>query len=131
MLTVAPPAKVAAKRSAAAEARVPVALAPGYHVNSNTPSEEYLIPLKLTWGPGPLESPEVVYPKPAMERYSFSPKPISVFTGKFELLTKFKVSATAAPGPGVMTGKLRYQACNDKACFPPRTVEVRLPYQVE
>lgn len=131
MLTVAPPAKVEARRKQPAEARVAVTLAPGYHVNSNTPSEDYLIPLKLTWGPGPLEAGEVTYPKPGMEKYSFSPKPLSVYTGKFELMTKFKVAAAAQPGPGVMTGKLRYQACNDKACFPPKTVEVRLPYQIE
>jgi hypothetical protein len=131
MLTVAPPAKVAAKRNQSAEARLAVTLAPGYHVNSNTPSEDYLIPLKLTWGPGPLQGAEVVYPKPTLEKYSFSPKPISVFTGKFEVVTKFKVSPEAQPGPGVMSGKLRYQACNDKACFPPRTVDVQLPYSVQ
>jgi len=131
MLTVAPPAKVVAKRRAPAQARLEVALAPGYHVNSNTPSEEYLIPLRLTWGPGPLEAAQVTYPQPHMEKYSFSPKPISVFTGKFDLVSRFQVAANAPPGPGVMTGKLRYQACNDKACFPPKTVEVRLPYQIE
>ena len=131
MLSVAPPSTVAAKRKAAVEVRLAVTLAPGYHANSNTPSEDYLIPLKLTWSPGPLNSAEVAYPKPQMEKYSFSPQPISVFTGKFDLVTRFQVAPGAAPGPGVMTGKLRYQACNDKACFPPKTVEVRLPYQVE
>ena len=30
-----------------------------------------------------------------------------------------------------MAGKLRYQACNNKACFPPKTVEVKLPVQVQ
>jgi hypothetical protein len=131
MLTVAPPAKVVAKKNAPAESRVVVTLASGYHVNSNTPSEDYLIPLRLTWNPGPLVSTGVVYPKPEMEKYAFTEKPISVFTGRFDVVTKFKVVPNTPPGPGVMTGKLRYQACNSKECFPPRTVEVRLPYQVE
>jgi hypothetical protein len=131
MLTVAPPQKVAAKRNTAVEAKIAVSLAPGYHVNSNKPSEEYLIPLKLTWAPGALEAAEVIYPKAHMEKYSFSSKPLSVYTGNFDLVTKFKVAAKATPGPGAMVGKLRYQACNDKACFPPKTVEVTLPYQVQ
>jgi hypothetical protein len=131
MLTVAPPEKVVVKRNGTAESRLTVELKPGFHVNSNTPSEEYLIPLRLTWAPGALQAAEVVYPKPTMQKYSFSPKPISVFSGKFDVTTKFKVAQGTQPGPGVTSGRLRYQACNDKACFPPRTVEVRLTYQVE
>lgn len=130
MLTVAPPLKVAASRNSAVEAKIAVTLAPGYHVNSNKPSEEYLIPLKLTWAPGALVAAEVVYPKAHLEKYEFSPKPLSVYTGNFDLVTKFKVAADATPGPGAVVGKLRYQACNNKACFPPKTVEVTLPYQV-
>ncbi len=131
MLTVAPPTKVVAKRNAPVEAKIAVSLAPGYHVNSNTPSEQYLIPLKLTWTPGALEAAETIYPKAQAEKYDFSPKPLSVFTGDFALVTKFKVAAGATPGPGAMVGKLRYQACNNKACFPPKTVEVTLPYTIQ
>jgi len=122
---------VAAKRGSMAQVRLHVLLKPGFHVNSNTPSEDYLIPLKLTWTPAPLDSPMVSYPKPQMEKYSFSDKPISVFTGDFELNTTFKVPANATVGASVVTGKLRYQACNDKSCFPPKTLEVKLPVQVQ
>lgn len=131
MLSVAPPQKVVAKRNSTAAARLTVNLAPGYHVNSNTPSESYLIPLRLTWTSGVLEPGDVAYPKPTMEKYEFSPKPISVFTGRFDLVTRLKAPAHAPVGPGVMLGRLRYQACNDKACFPPKTIEVKLPYQIE
>jgi hypothetical protein len=127
----ATPQKLVAKRNAAVKGRVDVSLLPGYHVNSNTPSESYLIPLRLTWTPGLLEAGDVTYPKPQMEKYEFSPKPLSVFTGNFALVTDFKVPAAASVGPGVMSGKLRYQACNNKACFPPKTIEIKLPVQVE
>ena len=131
ILTIEPPAPVPAKRGAAAQVRLKVSLQTGYHVNSNTPSDEYLIPLKLTWTPGPLESPAVAYPKPQMEKYEFADKPLSVYTGSFELNTTFKVPAHAAVGPSVMAGKLRYQACTNKACFPPKNVDVKLPVQVQ
>src|SRR4051795_1683250 len=124
--------KVAGKRGAAVQAKIPLAVDPGFHVNSNTPNEQYLIPLKLTWKAiGALEGGQVSYPKPVQEKYEFSEKPLSVFTGKFEVTATFKVGAHAPAGPGVAAGQLRYQACNDKACFPPKTVEISLPYSVQ
>lgn len=123
--------KVTAKRGTPLQAKIAISVQPGFHVNSNTPSDSYLIPLRLTWTPGALEPGDVVFPKPQMEKYEFSDKPLSVFTGDFNLLAKFKTPASAPAGPGIMVGKLRYQACNNNSCFPPKSVEVRLPYQIQ
>jgi DsbC/DsbD-like thiol-disulfide interchange protein len=109
---------------------LPLDLRPGYHVNSNTPSDEYLIPLRLTWNPGPLEASGFTFPQPRMEKYSFSEKPLSVFTGDFQIVTHFKASANAAPGPATLTGKLRYQACNNSMCLPPKTLDVSLQAEI-
>ncbi len=125
------PPKTVGKRGAVMEARVTVQLRNGYHVNSNTPTDDYLIPLRLTWAAAPLEVAGTSFPRPKMEKYSFSAKPLSVFTGDFDIITRLKIPAGAPVGPGVLIGKLRYQACNDKACFPPKTVEIRLPYQIQ
>ena len=78
-----------------------------------------------------LEGGQVTYPKPTLEKYEFAEKPLSVYTGNFDLSVSFKVSSTAAAGPGVAVGKLRYQACNDKSCFQPKTVDVSVPYSVQ
>ena len=124
--------KVIGKRGAAVQAKIPLAVRPGFHVNSNTPSEEYLIPLKLTWkSTGALEGGQIAYPKPSLEKYEFSEKPLSVFTGNFDVVANFKVAANAPAGPGAAVGQLRYQACSDRACFPPKTIEVAIPYQVQ
>src|SRR5258708_32077651 len=101
VLSVTPPEKVVARRGAALAVKTSVVLKSGYHVNSNTPSESYLIPLRLALEPGVLETIEAGFPKPHMEKYEFSPHPISVFTGDFELVTKFKVAANASIGPGM------------------------------
>jgi len=131
VVTVAPPPKLTARRGAEAEAKVRVQLRDGYHVNSNTPSEDYLIPLRLTWSGGPLEVAGIVYPKPVLEKYSFSPQPISVFTGDFDIVTRFRTPANAPGGPAILAGKLRYQACNHNSCLPPKTVEFRLSVSVQ
>jgi DsbC/DsbD-like thiol-disulfide interchange protein len=124
--------KVTGKRGAAVQAKIPLVVDPGFHVNSNAPNEQYLIPLKITWKEtGALEAGQIVYPKPVQEKYDFSEKPLSVFTGSFGVTANFKVAANAPAGPGVAAGTLRYQACNDKMCFPPKNIEISLPYSVQ
>jgi hypothetical protein len=130
VLSVEPGAVVKAKAGSTVEATVSLQLRQGYHVNSNTPSDDYLIPLKLTWNPGPLQAAGVGYPKPLMEKYSFSQKPLSVFSCNFELTTKFKVPASAAVGQTSVSGKLRYQACNDNMCLPPKNLDVVLQVDI-
>jgi DsbC/DsbD-like thiol-disulfide interchange protein len=126
------PQKVVGKRGATVQVKIPVTVNTGYHVNSNTPSEEYLIPLKLTWtATGALEGGAINYPKPAMQKFEFSEKPISVYVGNFDLTANFKVAANAPAGPGSVAGKLKYQACSEKACYPPKTVDVTVPYQIQ
>jgi hypothetical protein len=122
-----------AKAGAIVEARLPLELQAGYHVISNTPTDKYMIPLRLTWEKSALESTETTFPKPVMEKYSVPGEPdtrISVFTGKFELVNKFKVPAGATPGPTTVTGKLRYQACNDVMCLPPKNLDVALQVEI-
>ena len=131
VLTVAPPARLAIKRDATAELSLKAELQAGFHVNSNSPGDDYLIPLKLTWNKEPLEAEQVNYPKPQMEKLGFSPNPVSVYTGTFEIVTRFKAPPTASPGMAFMNGKLRYQACNNKECLPPRTVDVRVTLDIQ
>ena len=130
VLSVAPLRKITVPLKGTADAAVALQLRPGYHVNSNTPSDAYFIPLRLTWNPGPVEAVAVVFPKPQMEKLAFSEKPVSIFTGNFEVVTKFKAAAGAPPGQNVITGKLRFQACNDRMCLPPRTIDLSLPVEV-
>lgn len=125
------PPKIVAKRDGTAEAKLAVHILSGYHVNSNTPVEDYLIPIRLRWEAGPLAPVEVVFPKPALEKYEFSEKPLSVFSGDFQILTRFKVEAKAERGPGILLGKLRYQACSNNTCYRPVTLEIRLPYEIQ
>jgi Thiol:disulfide interchange protein DsbD, N-terminal len=131
VLSVAPSTRLTIHRGATGEFSLKAELAPGFHVNSNKPGDDYLIPIKLTWNKEPLEAEQVNYPKPQMEKLSFSPNPISVYTGSFEIVTRFKAPPSAAPGMAFMNGKLRYQACNNKECLPPRTVDVRVTLDIQ
>ena len=128
-MTVAPLEKARVKRSDEFTAKMSVQVKPGFHVNSNAPEDEYLIPLKLTWT-GPLQAEQIIFPKAEKLKSAFSTKPLVVFTGTFEIATKFKVPANAPDGPNVATGKLRYQACNEKECLRPQTIDVNLSLDI-
>jgi hypothetical protein len=129
-LTVGPPAKISGARNASVQTKIPVAVDAGFHVNSNPAAAEYLIPLSVTWSAtGALEAGKVTYPKATKEKVGADT--LTVYTGNFELIADFKVSANAPAGPGVAAGKLRYQACNSTTCFPPKNVEISVPYQIQ
>lgn len=128
ILTLAEPQKVTVPRQGETRVVLKLSMRPGYHANSDKPSEDYLIPLRLTWDArAPLEPVEILYPKAKLEKFEFTEKPISVVDGEFEILTRFRRAPNAAPGPAFLSGKLRYQACNDKMCFPPKTIDVKVP----
>jgi|SRR5581483_4697229 len=131
-LMVGQPEHVVGKRNVAVQVKIPLSVVKGFHVNSNKPMEEYLIPLKLTWtSTGALQPGAIDYPAPSVEKFEFAEKPLSIYSGNFDLVAHFKVAANAQAGPGAASGKLRYQACNDRACFAPKTVDVTVVYQIE
>ena len=128
-LTVSPAEQISVKRGGAVTATLKLAVLPGYHVNSDKPKDEFLIPLKLTWSAGPLEVKSVTYPEP--EEIKVGQDMLRVFTGTFDVKTEFKASEQTPVGPLTVAGKLRYQACNNEMCFRPTSVEVHLPVIVE
>src|SRR5579863_8832681 len=120
-MTIEPQPTFKAKRGTQATVTLKVSLPSGFHANSNKPTDPNLIPLTLKWLAGPLQDAAITYPKPQLEQYTFTAgKSISVVTGAFDLVTTFKVPATASVGPAAETGTLRYQACNDRMCFAPK-----------
>lgn len=124
-----PGEQIAVKRGASVVAVLKVMTLPGFHVNSDRPKGEYLVPLQLSWTSGPLQSEGVTYPK--SEEIKLGNETLSVFTGNFVLRTEFKAPANAPAGTAMMTGKLHYQACNNQMCFRPSSLDVRLPVIVE
>ncbi len=102
---------------------------PGFHVNSDKPKDEFIIPLKLTWTPGALDAKSVEFPKP--EELKVGSQNLTVFTGTFPVKTQFQAPASAPVGPATLVGKLRYQACSSDMCFRPSTIDVKLSVVIE
>lgn len=102
----------------------------GFHVNSDKPRDEFLIPLKLTWDtPSPIEIKAITYPKP--EEMTLNGSQMVVYTGTIPIETQFVVAKDAPKGATNITGKLKYQACNDHMCFRPMTLDVKFSAVIE
>lgn len=128
-LTIEAPTQIVVRRGIDVAQKLQIAVEPGFHVNSDKPKDEFLIPLKLTWSGSALEAGAVTYPK--SEQVRVGSDNLDVFTGTFTIETRFKSSPAASPGPALMTAKLTYQACNNIMCFRPSSAEVRLPVIIE
>jgi DsbC/DsbD-like thiol-disulfide interchange protein len=118
------PQTVAANRRATIEVHFRVL--PGYHVNSHTPTLDYLIPTALTVPAAAGVKPgEPAYPTGQPYAFSFDPKnKLSVYAGDFIV----KLPVTAAAGGHSIDASLRYQACNNASCFPPKTLPVKISF---
>ena len=126
---VLPAAPIAVKRGGTIDQNLVVDVRPGFHVNSNKPKDEFIIPLKLTWTGGPLVAEKITYPK--AEDMKIGDQVLSVFTGKFTIQTAFKAPEQAPASSQSMTGKLRYQACDNRMCLRPVTVDVQVTVTIE
>jgi DsbC/DsbD-like thiol-disulfide interchange protein len=89
-------------------------------------------PIVLTIKPQPgLVVREATYPPP--EKYFYAPlkQTVDVYQKPFNIVQQLALDGSAAgraalKGVSSVTvqGTLNYQACNEKICFPPRTVPV-------
>ena len=120
------------KKGRVVRASVVMEIPSGLHVQSNKPLDKYLIPTKLD-----VETPQgmkvgpVSYPRALMRNLKFSKSAVAVYEGRATLRFNVTVPANYSGSSGEIKGKLRFQACNDDACFPPVTREVKMWLNVE
>jgi hypothetical protein len=99
-------------------------IASGMHINSHTPAEEELIPTTFSIPEGAgVRLEGAVYPSGTDFHLPLDPKTkLSVYTGEFTIQTHL----VATPGDHLVEAKLRYQACDNSSCMPPKTITVAI-----
>ena len=105
---------------------------PGYHINSNTPKSEFLIPTALKMDlPTDIILGKIEYPAGEDASFPFSPgEKLSVYSGDFTIALAVHPLKSVVPGKYVMHGVLRYQACDNAACYPPKNLPVSFEVKV-
>ena len=103
----------------------------GWHVNAHKPADAFLIPTELSFEAADgLKVDEPSYPDPLTHKFAFSEQALLVYQDGFRIGVPVAVAADAAPGVHKLSGSLRYQACNDETCLPPKNVPVSVEIKV-
>ncbi|NQU09184.1 sulfite exporter TauE/SafE family protein, partial [bacterium] len=102
-----------------------------WHVNAQPVSLPGLIPTELTWaGTPPVTIGPVTYPPGDPVPVVWADQPVRLYSGRVVLFASGSVPADAAPGPVTLTGRLRFQACDDNVCYAPQTLPVEVTTRV-
>jgi len=103
----------------------------GWHVNAHTPLEDFLIPTDVSIAPTPaVKSVQVVYPPAKKIKLSISDQEMAVYDAQFRIGVMVTWAEGLAPGPYSLSASLRFQACNDKTCAPPKTQAIDIPVRI-
>jgi hypothetical protein len=104
----------------------------GFHINSNKPSAEYLIPTTLKLDPPTdIVAGKTTYPPGQEMSFAFAPdEKLSVYSGNFTVTVSVRPLSSVLPSKYEVRGTLRYQACDNAACYPPRNLPVKFEVKV-
>jgi thiol:disulfide interchange protein DsbD len=111
---------------AAGRVAVKVHLPAGFHVQSDKPRDQFLIPTALTVkAPAGVSVDRIVYPKPSDLAQAGRQEPLAVFGADFSIDLDIKVAAGTSSMEVIVPAQLRYQACDDKVCYAPARADVK------
>lgn len=103
----------------------------GFHINSNKPKSELLIPTSLRLSPPTdVMIARISYPAGEELIFPFSEEKLSVYSGEFKVTPMVRAAQALRPGTYRIHGELKYQACNDRQCFPPKTLPIAFDMKV-
>jgi Thiol:disulfide interchange protein DsbD, N-terminal len=132
-VTAAPVGAVAVSSGHPAPVTFTFHIQPGYHINSNKPLMPELIPTQLKFSlPGSdMVIGRVKYPDGQLMSFAFDPnQKLSVYSGDFSVKAVVVAPPSANSGSYTVHADLKYQACDNNACYPPKNVPVAFDVKV-
>lgn len=131
-VSMAPVGLITAQRTKQTTVELDFRVASGFHINSNTPKSEFLIPTALKMDPPTdIALGKTDYPEGKDVSFPFSPdEKLNVYSGDFTIRLTVHPLRSVVPGKYVMRGNLRYQACDNAQCFPPKNLPVSFDVKI-
>ncbi len=110
------------------EVAIDIRMQTDWHINSNKPADEFLIPTELRIAPSDdYRITRIVYPEQILKRLAFSDQPLAIFEGDFTIRCAGKITGKDEVQ---FSGTLFFQGCNDQICLPPREMPFYLKIPV-
>ena len=106
-----------------AEIAVSVSVKKGYHIQANHVKDEFIIPTTIE-----METQEIVvtekqiFPQTKEFKLAGTTDPLLVYEGDFVITIRIKATEVK-DGKYVLPAKLRYQACDERMCYAPKTID--------
>lgn len=99
---------------------------PGFHVNSHQPISPELIRTEILFSPPEdLVVAKVHYPPGELMSFPFDPNnKLSVYSGDFIVRAVVLPQPKASAGRYTVHADLKYQACDNSSCYPPKKVPI-------
>ena len=131
-VTMLPMSTVAVTRGKPNTVNLRFRVGAGFHVNSNHPKSEFLIPTALKLSAlTDIIIGRITYPDGEEMSFAFAPDDkLSVYTGEFPVTVEIRPLAGVLPAKYMIHGELKYQACDNAACYPPKKVPVQFEVKV-
>ena len=101
-----------------------------YHINSYNPSDDSYIKTEVISKSENLKQIAVFYPQHKMYKFSFSDTEIPVYEGEFLIGLTFLQKENAKEGEYVIPIEMTYQACDNNACYPPKTIKSEIKVNI-
>lgn len=114
----------------AARATIVLSIPGGLHVNSSRPGSEYAIPTTVRASASGARIGAVTYPRGQNRKFGFSENAINVYEGRTSFTFPVTVPANFNGSTLRVNVTVRYQACTDEVCYPPKTKRVTLTARV-
>jgi hypothetical protein len=132
VVKMAPAPVVTAVQAKPATVPLSFNVASGYHINSNHPKSEFLIPTALkVEATTDIVVGKIVYPDGQDMSFAFAPdEKLNVYTGDFKVDVVVHPLRSVEPGKYVVRGSLKYQACDNTACYPPKNLPVSFDVRI-
>ena len=103
---------------------------PTWHINSNKPNDDFLIPSEITAKGSGVKLSTVKYPQAKDLKLSFSEAPVSVYEATSNAKLTFITNSNAPVGKQKIIVTLDYQACNDVSCLPPNVTTTEFELEI-
>ncbi|MCH8569577.1 MAG: thioredoxin family protein [Balneolales bacterium] len=102
-----------------------------WHVNSHTPTLEWLIPTTLEMERSEhIILTDIRYPPALTMTFGFAEEPLDVYEETSPIYLNLRTSSSTPIGEYILRAKLTVQACDDMQCLAPGTKTVEIPIQI-
>jgi hypothetical protein len=123
---------VSVRMGSKAPLQITLHVQPGFHINSSQPLTPELIPTQVHFTPPEdLVIAKVQYPAGVLMSFPFDPTTkLSVYSGEVNVKALVLPSPQAGTGTYTVHAELKYQACDDHSCYPPKRLPIAFDVKI-